>query len=80
MRALGESDAFPASDLALLRTMNMNSPRELERVSQAWRPWRAYAAMYLWSIFRQKRTIDPVFARNTKLNAPGNDVRPAFMD
>jgi AraC family transcriptional regulator of adaptative response / DNA-3-methyladenine glycosylase II len=80
MRALGESDAFPASDLALLRTMNMNSPRELARVSQAWRPWRAYAAMYLWSIFRQKRTIDPVFARNTKLNAPGNDVRPAFMD
>ena len=80
MRALGESDAFPASDLALLRTMNMNSPRELARVSQAWRPWRAYAAMYLWSIFRQKRTVDPVFARNTKLNAPGNDVRPAFMD
>jgi AraC family transcriptional regulator of adaptative response / DNA-3-methyladenine glycosylase II len=48
MRALGEPDAFPASDLGLLHASQIRTPRELERRSQAWRPWRAYAALYLW--------------------------------
>jgi AraC family transcriptional regulator of adaptative response / DNA-3-methyladenine glycosylase II len=50
MRALGEPDAFPSSDLGLLRALSQSSPRELERRSEQWRPWRAYAAMYLWCI------------------------------
>ena len=48
MRALGEPDAFPASDLALLRAAGLRNPRELESLAETWRPWRAYAAMYLW--------------------------------
>ena len=48
MRALGAPDAFPASDLGLLRGAAIDDPRELARRSEAWRPWRAYAAMYLW--------------------------------
>ena len=48
MRALGEPDAFPSTDLGLLRAMNLRSSYELERRSESWRPWRAYAAMYLW--------------------------------
>jgi AraC family transcriptional regulator of adaptative response / DNA-3-methyladenine glycosylase II len=48
LRALGDPDAFPSSDLGLLRAMNLRSAHELERRSGAWRPWRAYAAMYLW--------------------------------
>jgi AraC family transcriptional regulator of adaptative response / DNA-3-methyladenine glycosylase II len=36
---LGEPDAFPAGDLYL---------REFAHEAEAWRPWRAYAAMYLW--------------------------------
>jgi AraC family transcriptional regulator, regulatory protein of adaptative response / DNA-3-methyladenine glycosylase II len=53
MRALGEPDAFPSGDLGLLRAMALESPRELERHAEAWRPWRAYAAMYLWRIASQ---------------------------
>jgi AraC family transcriptional regulator, regulatory protein of adaptative response / DNA-3-methyladenine glycosylase II len=53
MRALGEPDAFPSSDLGLLRAMNLSSIRELEQRAEAWRPWRAYAAMYLWRITSQ---------------------------
>jgi 3-methyladenine DNA glycosylase/8-oxoguanine DNA glycosylase len=53
MRALGELDAFPSSDLGLLRAMTLESSRELERRAEAWRPWRAYAAMYLWRIVGQ---------------------------
>jgi AraC family transcriptional regulator of adaptative response / DNA-3-methyladenine glycosylase II len=36
---LGEPDAFPAGDLYF---------RDVGRESETWRPWRAYAAMYLW--------------------------------
>lgn len=48
MRALREPNAFPSSDLGLLRVMSFTSARELESRSEPWRPWRAYAAMYLW--------------------------------
>lgn len=47
MRALREPDAFP-NDVNLLRSMNLNSARELKKRWEIWRPWRAYAAMYLW--------------------------------
>lgn len=50
MRALAEPDAFPVGDLGLLRAMALRSSRELEHRAEAWRPWRAYAAMYLWKI------------------------------
>jgi AraC family transcriptional regulator, regulatory protein of adaptative response / DNA-3-methyladenine glycosylase II len=55
MRALGEPDAFPAGDLGLLRALNLTSSRELERRSEAWRPWRAYASMYLWNGFGENK-------------------------
>ena len=44
MRALGEPDAFPETDLALRKAV----PEGLLERSALWRPWRAYAAMYLW--------------------------------
>ena len=55
MRALGDPDAFPSSDLGLLRALGVESVRDLESHAQAWRPWRAYAAMYLWSLASEKR-------------------------
>ena len=48
MRALGDPDALPAGDLGLLRGASLHDERELVRRAEAWRPWRAYAAMYLW--------------------------------
>jgi AraC family transcriptional regulator, regulatory protein of adaptative response / DNA-3-methyladenine glycosylase II len=50
MRALGEPDAFPSGDLGLLRALEIESFAELERRAEAWRPWRAYATMYLWTV------------------------------
>jgi len=53
LRALGAPDAFPASDLGLRRALgNAGAPlstRALERRAEAWRPWRGYAAMLLWT-------------------------------
>jgi AraC family transcriptional regulator of adaptative response / DNA-3-methyladenine glycosylase II len=44
MRALGDPDAFPATDLVLARALQESG----DAPSDAWRPWRAYAAMHLW--------------------------------
>jgi len=48
LRALGDPDAFPSTDLGLLRASKLRATQDLEQRSEAWRPWRAYAAMYLW--------------------------------
>jgi AraC family transcriptional regulator of adaptative response / DNA-3-methyladenine glycosylase II len=50
MRALGEPDAFPSGDLGLLRALKLDNFRKLEQRAESWRPWRAYAAMYLWCV------------------------------
>jgi AraC family transcriptional regulator of adaptative response / DNA-3-methyladenine glycosylase II len=52
LRALGDPDAFPASDLGVLhglRALGVDAgAREAERRSQAWRPFRAYTVLHLW--------------------------------
>lgn len=48
MRAYAARDAFPAGDLGLRKAAGGISATELERVSERWRPYRAYAAMLLW--------------------------------
>jgi len=55
MRALGDPDAFPSGDIALMRGFGAESAGELEKRAEAWRPWRAYAAIYLWHIAGQKQ-------------------------
>jgi AraC family transcriptional regulator, regulatory protein of adaptative response / DNA-3-methyladenine glycosylase II len=52
MRALRDPDAFPAADPVLRRIAGARTTRELERRSDSWRPWRAYAAMLLWQSVR----------------------------
>ena len=47
MRALHWPDAFPSGDLMLMRAANLNH-RQLQSRAETWRPWRAYAAHYLW--------------------------------
>lgn len=53
MRACAETDAFPGGDLVLRRALDTGdgapNERALTAVAEAWRPWRAYAAMYLWT-------------------------------
>ena len=73
MRALGEPDAFPSGDLGLLRTLGVGSSRELERRAEAWRPWRAYAVMYLWNVTSESRVRASalVSPKNPKLTIEG---------
>jgi AraC family transcriptional regulator of adaptative response / DNA-3-methyladenine glycosylase II len=50
LRALGDPDAFPATDLGIRRSLAALGidPASAASRSEAWRPWRAYAAMLLW--------------------------------
>lgn len=52
MRALGEPDAFPAADLGIIRALARGNqrptPKQVAERAEHWRPWRAYAAIYLW--------------------------------
>ena len=53
LRAIREMDAFPATDIGLLRgTVALDgrrlTPANLLSRAEAWRPWRAYAAQHLW--------------------------------
>jgi AraC family transcriptional regulator of adaptative response / DNA-3-methyladenine glycosylase II len=57
MRALRWPDAFPKEDIALRKRMGGISAAQAETMSQAWRPWRSYATLYLWqSIAAPERT------------------------
>jgi AraC family transcriptional regulator of adaptative response / DNA-3-methyladenine glycosylase II len=47
MRALHWPDAFPSGDLVLMKAAQANR-KQLQERANAWRPWRAYAAHYLW--------------------------------
>jgi 3-methyladenine DNA glycosylase/8-oxoguanine DNA glycosylase len=54
MRALGEPDAFPAADLGIIKALQQGdkrpTPKQILERSEEWRPWRAYAAIYLWHV------------------------------
>jgi AraC family transcriptional regulator, regulatory protein of adaptative response / DNA-3-methyladenine glycosylase II len=53
MRALGDPDAFPATDMGARRAAAQlglgASPAEVLAHAECWRPWRAYSVQYLWS-------------------------------
>jgi AraC family transcriptional regulator of adaptative response / DNA-3-methyladenine glycosylase II len=57
MRALGDRDAFPASDLGVIKALAVLAPSasgagpaaaEIAALAERWRPFRAYAAIHLW--------------------------------
>jgi len=54
LRAIREMDAFPATDIGLLRCATSTNgkkvtPANLLNRAESWRPWRAYAAQHLWA-------------------------------
>ncbi len=52
LRGFGVADAFPAADLGLLKAPLWGadgiSAKALAGRAEAWRPWRAYAAIHIW--------------------------------
>ena len=69
MRALGDTDAFPSGDLGLMRAMNTPGSRDIARRAESWRPWRAYAAMYLWQTPPSRQALSATARRKLKPQA-----------
>ena len=66
MRALRSPDAFPKEDMVLRRNLGDGTPGSAERLSQAWRPWRSYATMYLWQAASLPRVLPDRGARSRR--------------
>ena len=53
MRALRWPDAFPAGDVALHKALGVlgskKAAKEIEAMSQVWKPWRSYAVVRAWA-------------------------------
>lgn len=67
MRALGDPDAYPAGDLTLRRAVE-RCGADPER----WRPFRAYAAVHIWSAGRSELAppVHPVVDEALRATAP----------
>ena len=48
MRALAWPDAFPHTDLGVMKALGQTDARRVLAAGETWRPWRAYAVMHLW--------------------------------
>src|SRR5262245_33203369 len=67
LTALGRSDAWPAGDVALQVAMfslfelgNRPDRKTMEKMAEAWRPWRSVAARLLWMHYRKVKTEELV--------------------
>ncbi len=56
LRGLADHDAFPATDLGVIRSLRRLHPAgealtiaEIREIAEGWRPWRGYATVQLWS-------------------------------
>jgi AraC family transcriptional regulator, regulatory protein of adaptative response / DNA-3-methyladenine glycosylase II len=49
MRALHVPDAFPAADLGIQKALRRTGAKRAELRAEAWRPYRSYAVMHLWT-------------------------------
>jgi DNA-3-methyladenine glycosylase II len=62
--ALRRPDIWPSGDLALALAVQQAiglaatpAPPEMERIAEAWRPWRAVAARLLWHYYLSNRPL-----------------------
>jgi AraC family transcriptional regulator of adaptative response / DNA-3-methyladenine glycosylase II len=73
LRELREPDAFPGADIGLMRAMADEAgvrptAEQLLARSEAWRPWRAYAAQHLWA-------ADPAFTQPATPNTASKRIK-----
>lgn len=58
MRGLSDPDAFPSADLGIIKALTYDEIKPKNKnilaLAESWRPWRAYAAIYLWQSLAPK--------------------------
>jgi len=64
MRALSDPDAFPATDVGVLRALAALGASAGVAAAERWRPWRSYAVHHLWA------TLEPTAPEPRPQGAP----------
>ena len=67
LRVLGWPDAFPATDIGLLKALGLAQARDAPQaiaMAEGWRPWRSYAVIALW------RALESAHARGLDARGP----------
>ena len=62
LRVLGWPDAFPATDIGLLKALGLAQARDAPQaiaMAESWRPWRSYAVIALWRALESNDTSSP---------------------
>ena len=62
LRVLGWADAFPATDIGLLKALGLAQARDAPHaiaMAESWRPWRSYAVIALWRALESDDPIPP---------------------
>jgi AraC family transcriptional regulator, regulatory protein of adaptative response / DNA-3-methyladenine glycosylase II len=62
LRVLGWPDAFPATDIGLLKALGLAQARDAPQaiaMAESWRPWRSYAVIALWRALESGDTSSP---------------------
>jgi AraC family transcriptional regulator, regulatory protein of adaptative response / DNA-3-methyladenine glycosylase II len=74
MRALGDPDAFLASDLGVRRSIARlgasDDVRAIAARAERWRPWRAYAVAHLWRVPPAAKRQAPARTRSRRNSVP----------
>lgn len=63
LRVLGVGDAFPATDIGLLKALGLSKARDAPvavAMAEAWRPWRSYAVVALWCALDSRAAVNTV--------------------
>ena len=77
LRVLGWPDAFPATDIGLLKALGLAQARDAPQaiaMAEHWRPWRSYAVIALWRALESNDTSSPRLAPQS---APPTKRSPA---
>ena len=80
LRVLGWPDAFPATDIGLLKALGLAQARDAPQaiaLAESWRPWRSYAVIALWRALESNDSPVAAPAPPTKRNAAPKTPAPS---
>jgi AraC family transcriptional regulator of adaptative response / DNA-3-methyladenine glycosylase II len=79
MRGFHDPDAFPHGDAGLRRALKAlghpHDPRSVAVLQQRWRPWRAYAALQLWTSLDHSPPASATTTERPELIAPDRAIQ-----
>ena len=82
LRVLGWPDAFPATDIGLLKALGFAQARDAPQaiaLAEPWRPWRSYAVIALWRALESGDPPTSPAAATPSTRKPSRKAAPPSM-